>query len=155
MPTFRSADYWLAFSLFICALLTKTVTATLPAALLLVFWWKHGKLDRRRDVQPLLPWFIVAAIAGAFTAWFERAIIGARGEDFALTLLERGLLAGRVIWFYLGKLVWPENLIFVYPRWEIDESAWWQYAFPGAAVALAVGLAILAVRHGRRGPLAG
>ena len=123
--------------------------------MLLVFWWKHGKLDSRRDVQPLLPWFIVAASAGAFTAWFERAIIGAKGEDFALTLVERCLVAGRVIWFYLGKLVWPENLIFVYPRWQIDESAWWQYVFPGAAVALAVGLAILAVRHGRRGPLAG
>jgi len=155
VPTFRSADYWLAFALFICALLTKTVTATLPAALLVVFWWKHGKLGWRRDVQPLLPWFIVAAIAGAFTAWFERAIIGARGEDFALTLVERCLVAGRVIWFYVGKLVWPENLIFVYPRWEIDESAWWQYAFPAAAVALAVGLVMLAVRYRRRGPLAG
>ncbi len=151
----RDPRYWLAFALFICALLTKTVTATLPAALLLVFWWKHGRLDSRRDVQPLLPWFIVAASAGAFTAWFERAIIGAKGEDFALTLVERCLVAGRVIWFYLGKLVWPENLIFVYPRWQIDESVWWQYVFPGAAVALAVGLAILAVRHGRRGPLAG
>ena len=155
VPTFRSAGYWIAFALFICALLTKTVTATLPAALLLVFWWKHGKLDARRDVLPLVPWFIVAAIAGAFTAWFERTIIGASGEDFALTLVERALLAGRVVWFYLGKLFWPGHLIFVYPRWEIDASVWWQYLFPGAAVALAVGLAILVVRHGRRGPLAG
>ena len=150
---FTAAGYWLSFGLFICALLTKTVTATLPAALLLIFWWQRGRLDWRRDVQPLLPWFIVAAVAGAFTAWFERTIIGARGEDFALTMVERCLLAGRVIWFYLGKLFWPQNLTFVYPRWEIDAAFWWLYLFPTAAVALAVGLAILARRH--RGPLAG
>lgn len=149
----RDRRYLLASALFMCALLTKTVTATLPAALLLVLWWKHGTLAWRRDVRPLLPWFVVAIVAGAFTAWFERTIIGAQGEDFALTLVERCLLAGRVIWFYIGKLFWPQNLIFVYPRWDIDASVWWQYVFPVAAVALAGALALLARRH--RGPLAG
>jgi tetratricopeptide (TPR) repeat protein len=148
---FRAAEYWIAFAFFICALLTKTVTATLPAALLVVFWWQRGRIDWRRDVFPLLPWFIVAVIAAAFTAWFEREIVGARGEDFALTLVERCLLAGRVVWFYLGKLFWPRNLIFIYPRWDIDASVWWQYLFPAAAVALAISLAMLR----RRGPLAG
>jgi tetratricopeptide (TPR) repeat protein len=148
---FRTADYWLAFALFICALLTKTVTATLPAALLLVFWWQRGRIDWRRDVQPLLPWFIVAVIAAAFTAWFEREVIGAKGDDFALTLVERCLVAGRVVWFYLGKLIWPRSLIFIYPRWDIDASVWWQYLFPAAAIAMAIGLALLR----RRGPLAG
>jgi tetratricopeptide (TPR) repeat protein len=149
----RSPHYWLSFALFICALLSKTVTATLPAALLVVLWWQHGKLDWRRDVQPLVPWFVSAAIAGACTAWFERDIIGARGADFDLTLIERCLLAGRVIWFYLTKLFWPQNLTFIYPRWEIDADVWWQYLFPAGAIALAVGLAILAKRY--RGPLAG
>lgn len=154
VPTFRSADYGLSFALFIFALLSKTVTATLPAALLVVRWWQHGKLDWRRDVQPLVPWFFAAAIAGVFTAWFERDIIGARGDDFALTLVERVLLAGRVIWFYLGKLFWPQNLIFVYPKWEIDGSLWWQYLFPVGAVVLALVLAVFA-KAGKRGPLAG
>jgi len=151
LKPFRAADYWIAFGLFICALLTKTVTATLPAALLLVFWWQRGRVDWRRDVQPLLPWFIVAVIAAAFTAWFEREVIGAKGDDFALTLVERCLVAGRVIWFYLGKLIWPRSLIFIYPRWDIDASVWWQYLFPAAAIAMAIGLALLR----RRGPLAG
>jgi tetratricopeptide (TPR) repeat protein len=163
---FQTRYYWLAFALFICALLSKTVTATLPAALLLVLWWHRGRLDPstrsgspraqsrgdwRRDVLPLVPWFIVAAVAAAFTAWFEREIIGARGEDFALTLVERCLLGGRVVWFYLGKLIWPHNLTFIYPRWDIDASVWWQYLFPAAAIAMAIALALLP----RRGPLAG
>ena len=165
VPTFRSAGYWLAFALFVCALLTKTVTATLPAAILLVLWWKHGRVEWR-DAKPLLPWFAAAAFAGVFTAWFERTVIGARGEDFALTFVERCLVAGRVVWFYLGKLLWPRNLIFIYPRWQIDAAVWWQYLFPFGAVLLAIGLAVFARRShraqsaqttstGRRGPLAG
>ncbi len=153
MPTFRSADYWLSFALFVCALLSKTVTATLPAAILLIVWWQRGRLEWRRDVVPLIPWFIVAAIFGAFTIWFEHEIIGARGADFTLSLVERLLLAGRVIWFYLAKLFWPAGLNFMYPRWTIDASAGWQYLFSIAAVAMAVALGVLARR--RRGPLAG
>src|SRR5207245_1431572 len=46
----RSGKYYaLATGLFVLALLTKTVTATLPAALLVVFWWQRGRLDWRRE----------------------------------------------------------------------------------------------------------
>src|SRR5580700_9103327 len=151
--TRRRSSYLWAFGLFLCALLTKSVTATLPAALLVVFWWKRGRLDLRRDVRPLLPWFAIAAAAGLFTAWVERTYIGAKGTDFALTWTQRFLLAGRVIWFYAGKVVWPANLIFTYPRWKIDAGVWWQWLFPAGALAAGVCLALLARRH--RGPLAG
>ncbi len=145
--------YFWAVGLFALALLSKTVTATLPAALLVVFWWQRGRLEFRRDVRPLLPWFALSAAAGLFTAWVERTYIGANGADFALSLPQRLLLAGRVIWFYAGKVVWPVDLIFTYPRWTIDPSAWWQWLFPAAVVAVAIGLALLARKQ--RGPLAG
>ncbi len=149
----RRPHYLWALGLFVLALASKTVTATLPAALLLVFWWQRGHLGFRRDVRPLLPWFALSAAAGLFTAWVERAYIGAKGADFALTLPERFLLAGRVLWFYAGKVVWPANLIFTYPRWKIDAGVWWQYLFPAGILAAATGLGLLARR--RRGPLAG
>jgi tetratricopeptide (TPR) repeat protein len=151
--TRRTPHYLGALALFVLALLSKTVTATLPAALLVVFWWQRGRLGFRRDVRPLLPWFALSAVAGVFTAWVERTYIGARGADFALTWTERFLLAGRVVWFYAGKVVWPVNLIFTYPHWKIDAGAWWQYLFPAGVLAAAVGLSLLARR--RRGPLAG
>jgi tetratricopeptide (TPR) repeat protein len=151
--TRRRLYYVLALGLFILALLSKTVTATLPGALLAVFWWRRGRLNWKRDAQPLLPWFAIGAAAGLFTAWVEREYIGAKGPDFAMPPLERFLVAGRVIWFYLGKLLWPVNLTFIYPRWKVDSAVWWQYLFPLAAMALAAGLAVLAWR--RRGPLAG
>ncbi len=147
--TRRPAHYAAALALFIAALFTKTVTATLPAALLVIFWWQRGpsaplgaqslskgRLDLRRDVAPLAPWFVLGAASGLFTAHFERVLIGAQGSDFALSWIERGLLASRVVWFYLGKLVWPADLIFIYPRWTIDSGVAWQWLFPFATLAL-------------------
>jgi tetratricopeptide (TPR) repeat protein len=116
-------SYGRALAFFGLALGTKSVTATLPAALLVVLWWKNGKIDWRRDVVPLIPWFIAAAAAGVLTVWVERRLIGAEGAAFALSPFQRLLLAGRVVWFYLEKLVWPVDLMFVYPRWNVPAAA--------------------------------
>ncbi|MGA2799626.1 MAG: tetratricopeptide repeat protein, partial [Thermoguttaceae bacterium] len=142
-----------ALLLFALGLLSKTVTATLPAALLVVFWWKRGKLSWRRDVLPLVPFFVLGAAAGLFTAWVERKLIGAEGAEFDLTFIDRFLIAGRVVWFYLGKLFWPAKLIFIYPRWDVNQAVWWQYLFPAAALLLLAALWML--RRRLRGPLAG
>ncbi len=147
----RKRMYALALGLFILGLLSKTVTATLPAALLVVFWWQRGRLSWRRDALPLLPFFALGASGGLLTAWIERTLIGAQGIEFQLTFVERCLIAGRVIWFYLGKLIWPANLIFIYPRWQIDRAAGWQYLFPLGAAVLTAGLWL--VRKRTRAPL--
>ncbi len=148
----RWSGYALATGLFMLALLTKTVTATLPAALWVVIWWRRGLLDPRRDVLPLLPWLALGAAGGLVTAHFERVLIGAQGADFNLSVIQRVLLAGRVFWFYLGKLAWPDDLMFIYPRWTVDASgaAWWICL--AGAVAL-VG-ALFAWRRRSRAPLA-
>jgi tetratricopeptide (TPR) repeat protein len=148
----RWPQYFLATGLFALALLSKTVTATLPAALLVIFWWQRGRLSWKQDVLPLLPWLVLGAGGGLFSAWVERKFIGAEGAGFQLTLLERGLLAGRVGWFYAGKLIWPADLIFIYPHWTVSPALWWQYLFPLGVMALGAGLWLWARR--RRGPLA-
>ncbi len=150
--TRRRWQYCLAMVLFVLALLTKSVTATLPAALLVIIWWRRGKLDWKRDVLPLLWWFPLGISMGLVTAWVERRFIGAQGSDFDLTLLQRILLAGRALWFYLGKIGWPANLMFTYPRWTIDPGRWWEYSFPAGAAAVCATFVIAARRH--RGPLA-
>jgi tetratricopeptide (TPR) repeat protein len=150
--TRKASLYALALGLFGMALLSKTVTATLPAGILVIFWWKRGTVSWRRDVLPLVPFLVVGAAAGSFTAWVEQNVFGAEGEPYDLSLVQRGLLAGRVIWFYVGKLVWPANLIFMYPRWQVDASVWWQWLFPLAA--LSVLIALWLVRGRWRAPLA-
>ena len=139
-------SYLLGLVFFVLALLSKTVTATLPAALLVIFWWQRGTITFKRDVVPLLPWFVLGIVGGCFTAWVERVYIGANGTDFALTPVMRCLLAGRVVWFYLGKLLWPANLIFIYEHWNIDSSSVLQYFYPVALIALVAALYLNAVR---------
>src|SRR5580698_2440129 len=84
----KRSQYIAATALFLAALGAKTVTASLPAALLIVFWWKRGKLDWKRDAIPLLPWFAIGATAGLTTAWVERRFIGAQGTAFSLSPLQ-------------------------------------------------------------------
>jgi tetratricopeptide (TPR) repeat protein len=148
----RTTDYVAALLLFVVALLTKTVAAMLTPALLVVFWWKRGRIDLRRDVRPLVPFFVLGMSAGLVTAWFERSLNGARGIEFQLGPLDRLLIAGRAIWFYALKLLWPARLSFIYARWEIDRTAWQQYLYPTAvAGVLTIGWL---VRNKSRAPLA-
>jgi tetratricopeptide (TPR) repeat protein len=143
--------YVLSFALFTCAVLSKTVTASLPAALLLVVWWKTGKVGWR-DVRPLIPFFAIGLALAANTAWMERTRVGAVGPDWSFSVAERILIAGRAVWFYAAKLVWPDNLTFIYPRWQIDAGSLLQWLFPLAALTV-IGVA-WALRHRLgRGPL--
>ena len=145
-------DYAFALILFLLGLMSKSVIATLPPALLVVFWWKRGRLDWKKDIAPLLPFFVLGVGSGLFTAWMERTHIGAQGHQFTLSFIERCLIAGRAFWFYLAKLFWPAKLTFIYPRWHISQSIWWQYVFLLAAVALFV--VLWSVRKRSRAPLA-
>jgi tetratricopeptide (TPR) repeat protein len=144
---------WLlgAFVLYLAALLSKTVACSLPAALLLVLWWKRGRLGIK-DLLPLLPFFVVGAGLGLGTAWLERNHVGAQGPDWDFTFWQRCLIAGRALWFYTGKLIWPVDLSFIYTRWDIRASVWWQWLFPVAAAGVVMALWGLRRKWGR-GPI--
>ncbi len=139
-------------ALFVAAILSKSVTCTLPAVLVLVAWWQRGTVDRRAVVR-LVPLALVGAAMAAMTVWMERHHVGATGAAWALTPAERVLVAGRALWFYPRTLVWPRALTFMYPRWSIDVRAWWQWLFPAAALAVIAALWLARRRLGR-GPLA-
>ena len=144
--------YFTALACFVGAMLSKTVAATFPAALLVMVWWKRGTIEVKNVVK-LAPFFVIGISMGLLTVWLEKTQVGAEGIDWDLSMVERVLIAGRVLWFYAGKLVWPMPLIFTYHRWDIDTSQIWQFAFPIAAVAVMVGLWAVRNRIGR-GPLA-
>jgi len=125
----------LSLAAFAAALLSKSVTCSLPAAILLLTWWRRGRL-RFRDFWPLIPMFALGLAAAGVTVLVERRHVGAVGAEFDLTIIERTLIAGRAVWFYLWKLIYPAELVFIYPRWAIDASQAWQYAFPAAVIAV-------------------
>ena len=148
----RRRWYGLSLLLFLAALLSKTVAGSLPAAVLLILWWKRGRI-RWADVYPLVPFFVLAIALGLLTATMEKHHVGAQGGEWNFSPADRCLIAGRALWFYAGKLVWPTYLTFIYPRWQIDSGSWWQYLFPGMALAVIAMLWLLGRRIGR-GPLA-
>lgn len=147
----RPPDYRTALALFALALLAHSVTATLPVALLILLWWRRGRLLWRRDVRPLAPFLAVGIVAGAIALKVESGR-PAPGSDAALSIVEQGLAGGRALCFYAAKLVWPANLTAVHPEWEIDAADAQQYVLP-LVLALLLGVAWLA-RRKARAPLA-
>ncbi|MBK8232967.1 MAG: tetratricopeptide repeat protein [Candidatus Eisenbacteria bacterium] len=118
--------YALALGLFQCALFSKTVTATLPAAVALALLYRPPTPDPRSWLRrvglPLLPFFALGGGFGLLTAWLEKYRVGALGAEWDFSLLERFVIAGRVFWFYPSKLMAPWPLSFIYPRWNIEAT---------------------------------
>lgn len=154
-----------ALLLFVCALLSKTVTVSLPAALLLVAWWRDGRdgiLDKADEpptrhwwlqrILPLIPFFVIGLAFSFMTIWLEKHHVGAKGAEWDLSFIERCLIAGRALWFYIATLFWPVGLCFSYPRWHIDDGVWWQYLYP-LAYAVVLGLLWAGRKRLGRGPL--
>ena len=114
--------YWFRSLLFyVAALLSKTVTATLPPALLVILWWRHGRITRS-DLLRLLPFVCVGLPLSLLTIWLEQHHVGAMGAAWELSGSQRFLMAGKSIWFHLGKLFWPIPITFVYPKFVLKTS---------------------------------
>ncbi len=133
----RAVTYAVAFALFLLALLSKTVTASLPAAIGIALLWRDGRVEKR-VIMELLPFFLAGILAGAGTAWIEKHYLGAGGEEWTLSFMQRLAVAGRALWFYAGKLAWPARLTFIYPRWETDALGGTALLYPAAALAVGV-----------------
>lgn len=139
--------YGWSWALFMLALASKTVACSFPVALGLVLWAKRR--FTRTDLLALLPMLIVGLLAGRLTAWVETTFIGATGPDWNFSWVERLLIAGQALWFYAFSLVYPANLTFIYPRWQIDTASATQWFLVVAAAALPVLLFLLQRRIGR------
>ncbi len=124
----------LSLVLFLLAMFAKTAVSFLPATLLLAAWWQQERLVWRK-VLPLGLMLVLVAVLGKVTFYIER-LHGAVGMGFKLGWLERVLVSGRSFWFYLGKLIFPHPLTFIYERWNVNNAAGWQYLYPAATVGL-------------------
>lgn len=145
---------WLVMTiaLYLLAELAKTVALTLPLVLLAIIWWKRGRVTLREIAIAVVMLALGAPLCYP-AMWTQHHIVGAYGTEFDQTLAQRVLIAGRVLWFYAGKIVWPAELIFIYPKWSVAPGVWWQWLFPITAAATPVVLWIMRRRIGR-GPLA-
>ena len=150
----RRWRYGGALGFFVLAALSKSSVVMLPFVLLLLGWWRRGKLSWA-DLARSVPFFAVSLACGMATLWFQyhRAIQPGYHAANHLPWLVRALMAGHVAWFYLGKALLPIRLSMVYPRWTLGAS------FPGDYLPALGWLAVLgAAWTGRsrwgRGPFA-
>ncbi len=146
----RRGRYVLSLFLFACGLLSKSAVVTLPAAFLIWHWWRRGRLVKG-DVLRTLPFFLVGLTITLADLAFYRS---RETLDLGYSLVERVLIAGRALWFYAGKLAWPQDLNLIYPLWDVraGDPLGWLFVIAAATVPLALWFGR---RRFGRGPLAG
>ncbi len=137
----RRPRWWiLAFLAFVAALLSKSVTATLPIVLGTAIFWRRRKLGWR-ELAPLLPFLALGTFSGWFTAWLEQVKVGATGAEFAHSNIERWLFVAPRAWWHYAQTTWfPHPLMFVYPRWDPGAPGAVRWIAPVAIVLLVAGL---------------
>ncbi|MDE0284818.1 MAG: tetratricopeptide repeat protein [Gammaproteobacteria bacterium] len=149
VETGRAGRYVLSLFLFAAGLLCKSSVVTLPAALLVLHWWKDGRLERR-TVLRTAPFFAAGlAISLADLSFYQ----GREALSLDYSMPERVLVAAQALWFYAGKLVWPAGLAVVYPHWDVNAADPRAWAYVIGALAVAALCWRLRRRVGR-GPLA-
>ena len=148
----RTPHYLLSLGLFLLALLAKTSVVMLPLVLLLLAWWRRGKV-RGRDLLRMVPFFALSLALGLVTVWFQwHNAIGqevVRAEGAA----SRIAAAGWIAWFYLYKVLLPAGLCAIYPRWEVNGSSVLSF-LPLALLAAATALLWAGRKRWGPGPLA-
>ena len=131
------SHYAFSIVMFLLAMLAKTSMVAMPVVILLYVWWKRGAVTMR-DLVRAAPYFLISIVLGIITIYYQhgRAI----GQETIIVppyvtearlpsvrgILSRLAIAGMSILFYLKLLIWPVNLLPIYPRWEIDPPKFWQ-----------------------------
>jgi len=116
-------NYGLTLLFAALAMAAKSSTVVLPIVLGLCAWWVEGRWHWRRLAQlgPIFLMSIVASVLTIIPGTSDPAVIP--DPQWSRSLPERLATAGDTVWFYLGKLLWPKPLIFVYPRWQVDANS--------------------------------
>ncbi len=138
--------YLCSLLLFLGSLLSKIVACTFPIALMLLEWRRSGK-PKPSQMLRIAPFFLLAGAVGLYAMWAERLVFSVEPyrAEFNLSWAQKLILAGRALWFYPGKLLWPSDLAFSYGLWELEPKALGSWV-PLAAAGL-IGLWLAASRR--------
>jgi tetratricopeptide (TPR) repeat protein len=129
----------LSIGVFLLSALAKVIAVTLPVVLLACAWWQRGRITRR-DLLQVLPYLLIGVLMTCMEVWSQHLVATGGAAVRCDSFFSRAAVAGCAVWFYLGKLIWPVDLMFVYPRWSIDEGNVLVY-LPGMLLAILLALA--------------
>ena len=141
--------YYLALIFYVLALSAKATACTLPAALFLILWLQKKPITMRRLMQ-IAPFVVLGIGMGLLAVWWEHYHQGTNRAVFTfLSPIERILVASRAVWFYVNKIFWPSNLMFIYPRWNISSTNLLDYICLLAGIAACVAIYFIRRYFGR------
>ena len=123
--------YLASIGFFLLSMFAKTSVVAMPVVTLLYAWWKRGRVTKQ-DLILAAPMFAISIALGLITISYQwsRAIGQEKiivGDLFSVTgFFSRAAISGMGIFHYLASIVWPVNLLPIYPRWDVDPPKIWQ-----------------------------
>jgi protein O-mannosyl-transferase len=135
---FFNKPYLFTLGFFVLALLSKPMAVTLPVVLLILDWFPFGRIRSLKTLQAAcvekLPFFLLSLASSMVTVFAQKA--GGALSSVAFTPLPtRVLVAAKALIAYLGKMIWPLNLVPFYPYPETASFTALEYIVPVALVA--------------------
>ena len=120
-------SYALSLLFAALAMASKSSTVILPVVLCLCAWWIEGRWHWR-NLPRVVPVFVMSVAASAVSIWTQGLQLAAAPDpQWVRPWPQRLAAAGDAVWFYLCKLLWPNPLMTIYPRWQIDAGQWVSY----------------------------
>lgn len=110
-------DIALTFALFLLALFSKSMAATLPMLLFVMDGWHHRRFNRKVVLEKL-PFFALSVVFGLISIRAAASFGHIEVLEAGYNLLDRIFLLSYGVAFYLVKLMFPLNLsaIYAYPE---------------------------------------
>jgi tetratricopeptide (TPR) repeat protein len=148
----RRSWYWGACALFLCAILSKSLTVTLAAVLLILDiyplrrlggssgWWSESARAVYREKVP----FVLLSVIGSAVAFFALAQIENMASLQRLDMVDRLTVSAYGLWFYFWKTVAPFKLSPLYELPNVVElsSPSFMLSYVVVLLAVALGLAL-------------
>jgi Flp pilus assembly protein TadD len=122
----RERLYFASLAFFLLAMFAKTSVVAMPVLTLLYAWWKRGEVTMQ-DAVRAAPMFLISLVLGMITIQYQHGRAIGVEELPVGGIASRIAIAGMAILFYLATIVWPVNLLPIYPRWDVDPPKAWQF----------------------------
>ena len=149
---FRNRYYLLSLGCFVLALMSKALAITLPAVLLLLDWYPLGRITSRKDGAAALgekvPFAALSVLASLVTLWAQK-LNGALVSLEGMPLASRLLIAAKVPFFYLQKMILPLGLSPLYPVPDDPSLGSLEFLVPAILLVVVTAACLLAVKRRR------
>lgn len=118
--------YGLSILFYILALLSKSSVIVLPLVIAAI-QFVRGRPWNREFILSLLAFIFLSCLSALVSIYFEEHYIGTHPHYFDRTFLDKVLVASTIPFFYLKQFIFPSELMFIYPRWQLDPAKIYSY----------------------------